>query len=1039
MPSSSETIFRRALLAFLLLVCSFLSAVVEFPGALPYKVFATDGGFSGGIPITIEHDLKGFLWVGTATGLYRLEGGVIRQQVVGCDPYPHYSRLLRARDGGLWIVSRNKLLYGKDGKYQVVSMSSWNMSEAGTALDREGYLWVATAKDLWREDAQGAFRRMGAMPEIRARKKNPLSVGAVSGVLRCVADYRVLEFKDGRWETLAAFPEDYLISAEEDGTGCLWVASAKKLYRWPQNAAQPQDVTGLLNASVFSQGFMDLDHQGRLWIPTHDGLLAVRGDEHEQWGHAKGLPQQWIIQSSLDREGNLWMAGPKLLCVPGGGQLRNYADRKHFPGAVAWAIRRDRKGVLWAAANNGLYRLGASRWVEMPGTEGVLFRCLAEDAQGAIWAGSNFANLLVKVPPGAGKIQKIVLLPSVGLEKSQADRLRGAITVGAMHCDRDGRLWLGCQGAGLLKVDSRTARVLEVVDLGKGSGLGMKDFFSIQQDGKGRLWVCGDQGLFCYAGAWVRLAEGLKSPGLKGFCLSNDPDEVLAYYGNSFGVVRVRLQDGKLLVAGHLGLQDGLFSEAVYTMAKGSDGVFWMGTDKGLSRLSFKEAPGALKIKRLRHFDQGSGMVNEDCAQNSLWLDANGDAWVGTMEGIGHFIAGKELPLPAPPVTYLLSIEKGRQRHYPPFTESRIPYREATLEFHVDTPSIANGSQLRVQTRLVGMEDEWRKLEGRSSRYHGLSPGKYRFEARAGWVGEAWGPVISYTFTVVTPWWRSWWMITLGVLLVFVVATAYVKVRIRRLSRDKAKLEALVVTRTRELQVANHKLQEVNRTLETMSLVDKHTGLYNRRYLSLVMKDEAAKVIRAYRGDASGRALPNQDLMMFLVDLDNFTRINDRYGHAVGDDIIRRTAELLRSAAREMDVVVRMDGESFLLLAKSSSRKDASVIAERIRGIMAEQVVPRDDGDIRWTCSIGFAAFPFHPSHLEWLGWEDVMEIADACLGYAKNSGRNSWLGVNAQPDLNPVVHGPQMPWEMEKLVNEGVLDVVSLRPGMLKARRYSL
>ena len=204
--------------------------------------------------------------------------------------------------------------------------------------------------------------------------------------------------------------------------------------------------------------------------------------------------------------------------------------------------------------------------------------------------------------------------------------------------------------------------------------------------------------------------------------------------------------------------------------------------------------------------------------------------------------------------------------------------------------------------------------------------------------------------------------------------------------------------------------------------------MHNRRYISAVIRADVAKVLRVYR-DAGPGAQENQDLVFLMVDLDHFSLINEYYGSSVGDQVLVTVAQALRRVVRESDAVIRWGGEEFLVVARNTSRREAPELAERIRAGMAEQSIETPKGEVlRWTCSLGFAAFPFQTADFSWLGWDRVVELANACLDVAKKSGRNAWVGVQPKAGLGRAPHGARIPKELRQLVDEGVLEVLSSR-----------
>jgi diguanylate cyclase (GGDEF)-like protein len=318
-----------------------------------------------------------------------------------------------------------------------------------------------------------------------------------------------------------------------------------------------------------------------------------------------------------------------------------------------------------------------------------------------------------------------------------------------------------------------------------------------------------------------------------------------------------------------------------------------------------------------------------------------------------------------------------------------VAHRDATLDFRFAAQTYVNEQAVQYQVRLAGLEDDWRTPDVPQARYAALPSGDYRFEARARYPGMPFGPVAVYAFEVLPPWWRTWWCLSLEILAGAGLVVLVTSLRFRTLALQKERLASLVDKATGDLVSANHALEKANLALQAQSLTDPLTNLHNRRFLSVVVDDDLAKVQRSYRDWRPGQPLPNNDLIFLMVDLDRFKTINDTFGHPVGDKVLQVVAQALRKAARETDGVIRWGGEEFLVLARNSTRAEAQFMAERIRSIVAEQELVLDSGEVlKWTCSVGYAAYPFSLDDLTWLGWERVVELADACLYLAKRAGR---------------------------------------------------
>ena len=171
-------------------------------------------------------------------------------------------------------------------------------------------------------------------------------------------------------------------------------------------------------------------------------------------------------------------------------------------------------------------------------------------------------------------------------------------------------------------------------------------------------------------------------------------------------------------------------------------------------------------------------------------------------------------------------------------------------------------------------------------------------------------------------------------------------------------------------------LERRTRKLEESSRRDSLTGLYNREYL-----DEFFN--RAFRAAMEEKT----QLSIAFADLDRFKSVNDNYGHAVGDRILQKTAEILLANVRETDVVSRYGGEEFVIVFPDTDAQQVSAIAERI--VRELQAVPFDVGsadDLFVTISLGVAT---HGKKQVFLNPSLLIKAADKALYAAKLQGRN--------------------------------------------------
>ncbi len=188
---------------------------------------------------------------------------------------------------------------------------------------------------------------------------------------------------------------------------------------------------------------------------------------------------------------------------------------------------------------------------------------------------------------------------------------------------------------------------------------------------------------------------------------------------------------------------------------------------------------------------------------------------------------------------------------------------------------------------------------------------------------------------------------------------------------NMAELKVRLNAGRRIIELQNELMEARNR-LEVISMTDPLTGIFNRR---AVLDRLSREMARAKREDAG--------LFIAIMDLDFFKRINDRYGHLVGDEVLKGFAKRLTTSIRPYDTAGRIGGEEFLLIMTGTDTKTAVGICERIREATASKPIETKSVSVRITVSIGVAL---------WDGSSTIdalIAAADAALYRSKKEGRN--------------------------------------------------
>ncbi len=166
--------------------------------------------------------------------------------------------------------------------------------------------------------------------------------------------------------------------------------------------------------------------------------------------------------------------------------------------------------------------------------------------------------------------------------------------------------------------------------------------------------------------------------------------------------------------------------------------------------------------------------------------------------------------------------------------------------------------------------------------------------------------------------------------------------------------------------------------LKLVGLTDTLTSVANRRYFDQRYEEELRRVEREHHA-----------LACLFLDIDHFKRVNDTYGHAVGDYVLQGVARIIKAHLRNVDILARYGGEEFVAVLPGTATEEAVIIAERIRSAVEQETFNHPDHDpFRVTLSIGVAGVADGDPLPQMLG-QKLIETADNALYEAKDGGRN--------------------------------------------------
>lgn len=188
-----------------------------------------------------------------------------------------------------------------------------------------------------------------------------------------------------------------------------------------------------------------------------------------------------------------------------------------------------------------------------------------------------------------------------------------------------------------------------------------------------------------------------------------------------------------------------------------------------------------------------------------------------------------------------------------------------------------------------------------------------------------------------------------------------------KLLRETQQLIKLSDRKARELHLLNQKLKQLSKDFEFQSQHDALTGLYNKGEITRIIHEQ----------------LSLNDFVLILFDIDYFKKVNDSYGHIVGDQVLRLVANLVEQNTKYKDYIGRFGGEEFILILSDTTLDQSIETADKLRKLIEHSILDADGIQVRVTVSMGLTLCRQHEL------FEDVYVRVDQLLYAAKNAGRN--------------------------------------------------
>ena len=914
-------------------------------------------------------DTSGFLWVATENGVYRFLGSSFEQYGKEQGIAERDVKDIYVDSSGVW-AGTDENLYRWDGqRFQAVGKEPIQIQGAQRlAAEDARHLLVVDKGRLYRleHDAQGRMlsyapvfsdRVLASIPELSQLSSlgvaGDRTVWTGCGTMLC-SWIEGRESTVTQWGTDKGVPKSIWRGVLMDRAGTLWAAD--QMYRvvvLPSGATRfvNRSISGADPSSVYQHAKLVEDPEGRVLVSTAEGVARWEGTGWRLIGTSSGIRSGHITSISLDLAGDLWLGGfgRGIFHWIGPDEWEGWSELAGLPSLNILSVFQagenrvlvgTEKGPAWINPQNGST---GSLFLGQKWTYGQVSG-IGTNRDGSVWAGT-FSGAVLRIDQKTGRVNQTARLPALIAHAVQDP-------AGRVFFITDKGIYL--REASLPNAPPHRIPAVDAL-LGDSTKV---DAGCIAPDGT--VWLLASNRLLREQDSrWTAPPiDGLPKQNESLLYLSCGADGAMWAAGQSTGIWRLT-PSGPRIKAWQLEIPNEFKTFAPLAILADHRGWVWLGTDQGLA---------VWNGRQWRHLTQETGLIWNDVNKGTLTNGPDGSLWIETSGGLSHLMHPEHIFVPALLTVSVTSIQRENQTY-----QSRqpliLPWSAAPLQFHISSPSERNRSELIFKYRLDGLQTEWIETQDGIAVFSALPPGKYTFMAIAHNSGQsAFSPTVKVQIQILPPWWRTGWFYAFCILATLLLLAAAGHFYARQLRARGRQLEALVSERTRELEASREQLR-------IQATHDGLTGMLNR---TAILRTLAAEMDRARR--------ESRTVVVALIDLDQFKRINDRHGHLAGDDALRWFSAAVGTAIRPYDHAGRYGGEEFLLVLTQIPRE---IIEDRLVSLQAaisNLKVSAREAQFTLNCSMG--ATVYDPSDQAG-SIESLLTIADQALYAAKAEGRN--------------------------------------------------
>ena len=824
--------------------------LAQFDGK-EFRVYTTNDGLADNTVRCMFQDSDGNLWFGTnGQGLCKFDGRKFTTYSTANGLSNNYIRsITQGADGDLWLGtfggginrvkfendSLNVTVYDKEGPLKHDQVRAALRTSDGT-------LWFGTDAGLCSTDGESwqhynvadglSHKRILVLYEDAL---NNLWVGTQSGVnTKTESGFESYSTEDG-------LIHDRIRGIVQDDLGNMWFGTQNGVTRFDgMNFVSFTEQNGLSNDRI---RYMLNDRSGNLWFGTFfGGICRFSGNEFIHFTEADGLTNNQVLSIHNNYDGDVWL-----------GTLEGITELKPQTDGT-WKIEQNPLGstfadrsintvvggpdnTIWFGTDNGIL-IKKDKQVSALKTDGSILtenvKVIRFEADSAVWIGSTQGVTRYKFADGEYSFNQYH--SNANINESE---------VSSIYQDELGRVWIGYLSSSLVVFNGTEFLVPEALKT-------LKNISAIQ-GGHGNIWIATEgSGLFKTSGVAVNLT-------------AEDFEQIT--------------------------IENGLSSADLHQLIFDGQNNLWIGTASGVDEIVLDNESN---IKEVHHYGVREGFIGTETNENAVCLDHSGNLWFGTIRGATRFDPMAKSLIQNQPKLHISNISlefenvdwgtsdysDGISGYFGLPKNLQLPYEQNSLRLEYNGIDLKSPHSVKYQWKLEGYhDDEWSNVEEKNSvTFTNLAPKTYTFHVRSVGRNGIWNEESqTFTFTVLAPFWLSWWFIALAVIVLVFIVWSIVKLNQQRHIRENKKLQRKVDERTVELRAEKERSDELLLNILPLETAEE---LKEKGYASVQRYEKVSVLFTDFVGFTNiTEGITHEELVRSLDEhFRMFDEVMDKYG-----------------------------------------------------------------------------------------------------------------------------------------------------------------